>query len=217
MCLRFTIKQLRILYSHTYDQLAARARAERQRAARARVGHPAGAAGAAAAAAAFPGARRTADPARAPRQVRVLDAPHVCAACPALALAQGGALRAFPVRLGSLTAPACWPSAAGSRTACHPSFHTCPSSHTVGSGPNTGRKVRGVPGVPPVAKEAPFSSARHGSRSGPTDRARAARSRAAPRPASANAARAPPPCSPWPRRAAAASQPRRRRPCSFSD
>ena len=40
MCLRITIKQLRILYSHTYDQLAARARAERQRAARARVGHP---------------------------------------------------------------------------------------------------------------------------------------------------------------------------------
>ena len=32
---------------------------------------------------------------RAPRQVRVLDAPHVCAACPALALAQGGAPRAF--------------------------------------------------------------------------------------------------------------------------
>ena len=92
--------QLRILYSHTYDQLAARARAERQRAARARVGHPAGAAGAAAAAAAFPGARRTADPARAPRQVRVLDAPHVCAACPALALAQGGAPRAFLVGLG---------------------------------------------------------------------------------------------------------------------
>ena len=86
--------------SHTYDQLAARARAERQRAARARVGHPAGAAGAAAAAAAFPGARRTADPARAPRQVRVLDAPHVCAACPALALAQGGAPRAFLVGLG---------------------------------------------------------------------------------------------------------------------
>ena len=105
MCLRFTIKQLRILYSHTYDQLAARARAERQRAARARVGHPAGAAGAAAAAAACPGARRTADPARAARQVRVLDAPHVCAACPALALAQGGAPRAFLVRLGSLTAP----------------------------------------------------------------------------------------------------------------
>ena len=105
MCLRFTIKQLRILYSHTYDQLAARARAERQRAARARVGHPAGAAGAAAAAAACPGARRTADPARAPRQVRVLDAPHVCAACPALALAQGGAPRAFLVGLGSLTAP----------------------------------------------------------------------------------------------------------------
>ena len=114
-------------------------------------------------------------------------------------------------------APPVHSAAAGSRTACHPSFHTCPSSHTVGSGPNTGRKVRGVPGVPPVAKEAPFSSARHGSRSGPTDRARAARSRAAPRPASANAARAPPPCSPWPRRAAAASQPRRRRPCSFSD
>ncbi len=69
------------------------------------LGHPAGAAGAAAAAAACPGARRTADPARAPRQVRVLDAPHVWAACPALALAQGGALRAFPVGLGSLTAP----------------------------------------------------------------------------------------------------------------
>ena len=34
---------------------------------------------------------------RAPRQVRVLDAPHVCAACPALALAQGGAPRAFLV------------------------------------------------------------------------------------------------------------------------
>ena len=63
------------------------------------------AAGAAAAAAACPGARRTADPARAPRQVRVLDAPHVCAACPALALAQGGAPRAFLVGLGSLTAP----------------------------------------------------------------------------------------------------------------
>ena len=58
------------------------------------------AAGAAAAAAACPGARRTADPARAPRQVRVLDAPHVCAACPALALAQGGAPRAFLVELG---------------------------------------------------------------------------------------------------------------------
>ena len=37
---------------------------------------------------------------RAPRQVRVLDAPHVCAACPALALAQGGAPRAFLVGLG---------------------------------------------------------------------------------------------------------------------
>ena len=124
----------------------------------------------------------------------------------------GGRPPCIPSGIGLPHGAACWPAAAGSRTACHPSFHTCPSSHTVGSGPNTGRKVRGVPGVPPVAKEAPFSSARHDSRSGPTDRARAARSRAAPRPASANAARAPPPCSPWPRRAAAASQPRRRRP-----
>ena len=129
----------------------------------------------------------------------------------------GGRPPCIPSGIGLPHGAACWPAAAGSRTACHPSFHTCPSSHTVGSGPNTGRKVRGVPGVPPVAKEAPFSSARHDSRSGPTDRARAARSRAAPRPASANAARAPPPCSPWPRRAAAASQPRRRRSCSSSE
>jgi hypothetical protein len=52
-------------------------------------------------------------------------------------------------------APPVHSAAAGSRTACHPSFHTCPSSHTVGSGPNTGRKVRGVPGVPPVGAHKP--------------------------------------------------------------
>ena len=77
-------------------QLATRPRAELQRAARARVGHPAGAAAAAAAAAACPGARGAAVPARAPRLTRALDALHVWDACPALALAQGAALRAFP-------------------------------------------------------------------------------------------------------------------------
>ncbi len=82
-------------------QLATRPRAELQRAARARVGHPAGAAAAAAAAAACPGARGAAVPARAPRLTRALDALHVWDACPALALAQGAALRAFPMGLGS--------------------------------------------------------------------------------------------------------------------
>ena len=82
-------------------QLATRARAKLQRAARARVGHPAGAAAAAAAAAACPGARGAAVPARAPRLTRALDALHVWDACPALALAQGAALRAFPMGLGS--------------------------------------------------------------------------------------------------------------------
>jgi hypothetical protein len=82
-------------------QLATRPRAVRQRAARARVGHPAGAAGAAAAAAACPGARGAAVPARAPRLMCALDDSRVWDACPALALAQGAALRAFPMGLGS--------------------------------------------------------------------------------------------------------------------
>jgi hypothetical protein len=136
-------------------QLATRPRAELQRAARARVGHPAGAAAAAAAAAACPGARGAAVPARAPRLTRALDALHVWDACPALALAQGAALRAFPMGLGSSRHRLCWPAAAGSRTGTHSSFHTCPSSHTVVSGPTGGREVGGVPWVPWVAEEAP--------------------------------------------------------------
>ena len=86
-------------------QLPARARTERQRAARARVRHPADAAGAAAAAAACPGARSTAHPARAPRQVRAMDAPHAWYACPARALAQTGRFGALPVGLGSSRRP----------------------------------------------------------------------------------------------------------------
>ena len=82
-------------------QLATRARADRQRAVSARIGHPAGAAAAAAAAAARAGARGAAVPSRAPRLMRALGDPHVWAAWPALALAQGGALRAFPMGLGS--------------------------------------------------------------------------------------------------------------------
>ena len=67
----------------------------------------------------------------------------------------GGRPPCIPSGIGLPHGAACWPAAAGSRTACHPSFHTCPSSHTVGSGPNTGRKVRGVPGVPPVGAHKP--------------------------------------------------------------
>ena len=58
---------------------------------------------------------------------------------------------------------ACWPAAAGSRTGTHSSFHTCPSSHTVVSGPTGGREVGGVPWVPWVAEEAPPKVAGMGS------------------------------------------------------
>ena len=50
---------------------------------------------------------------------------------------------------------ACWPEAAGTRTALHTSLHARPTSHTVMPGATTGAKVSGVPEVPPAAGEAP--------------------------------------------------------------